>query len=463
MESLPLEILDHIFKYLSKVELAPIASVCKKWQELTRYTIYKTVKVKWKKLCSSKSFYVTKSLNLYREYDQNYVNFLYQVPIPWCDISPNYVDIINYCDPEKLTEFSLHDCGITDKDLKLALNRFIYLKTLCLSYCPSLGRMSWKLLQKSKTLKKLALRGTTMSDIYFRDILKNLNLFEIEMDAPNDLAESSFRWVIKETQLKVLSYHRLCTCLKSLHQIDQLINLEKLDLEGTFIYNEIFKKICRTLSKLYSINVGHCQITANGLCELKSLKRLTELNLNWNQITDDGLVHISKCTLLTHLDVGYSMTVITDEGIEQLTALQNLTHLDISINMMITDRSLLLIRSLSLLKYLNMANCICITDLGIKHLTELPLLHDLDISGCRSLTQDCMQYVREMKSLTVLHPFCQFEEFDMAWLGDRLIQICEFASEWSRWTNCPPRRTNFGKLGRLNGQPTPFDKLKVNL
>lgn len=399
--NLPAELIHYILSYLGQLDLSHLSHLNKDWNELTKYLLYRHVRLKWHNLKSSENFHLTERLVIKKGEEKHDTFQTSSEQIPWRDLQDEFLNVINVCDPNKLTMFSLQDCGITDKIMKSVLVRFNNLRTLCLFNCRSIGRYSWLALRKISTLKTLNLKNTSIKDKYLHDVLKDLELNVLEIGYPNKLLPGSFRWVTEETQLVSLKYHRVFICMNSLQQIDRLVNLEKLDLEGSFIGDNIFKKICSHLLKLKCLNVSHCQLDSGQCMEhLEELKYLNDLNLHGNNITDASLPYIAKCISLVHLNLSFNR-LITDEGILCLVSLENLKTLELSMNTELTNASAQTIAKMKSLQKLDVSNCIRIGDKGIRYISRLQTLTHLDVSGCELLTQECLKYTEKLVKLKV--------------------------------------------------------------
>lgn len=186
-------------------------------------------------------------------------------------------------------------------------------------------------------------------------------------------------------------------------------NLEELNLERCVKLTDKSMAALQNLPKLRSLNIGSIHgITDAGVHHLKGNTGLTYLGLFDNDhITNKGLAALKTMKAMRRLKL-WHLPKIDGAGLSFLSSMGELEHLDLSTCFGITDEGLEHIKSASrktsasCLKTLYLDNLPKITDAGVSHLAGHTNLEELTLIHCVLLTDECLQYFKNMSSLTYL-------------------------------------------------------------
>eukprot|EP00241_Pyramimonas_parkeae_P000007 CAMPEP_0114239022 /NCGR_PEP_ID=MMETSP0058-20121206/8229_1 /TAXON_ID=36894 /ORGANISM="Pyramimonas parkeae, CCMP726" /LENGTH=342 /DNA_ID=CAMNT_0001351157 /DNA_START=713 /DNA_END=1742 /DNA_ORIENTATION=- len=201
---------------------------------------------------------------------------------------------------------------------------------------------------------------------------------------------------------------RGCSTLAIEHfrDIGSLHSLTVLDLAHCRSVDDRCLKQLSGLSMLELLNLRDCQkVTGNGVSILVHHHPKLE-HLNIEDVKDLKLADLkalSRLTLLSTLDLGgvSSSTILSE--IEWMTSL---TRLDLAYSCRPTNESMHAISRLSLLKDLEVNNCMFVTDTGVAYIARLTCLTTLRLKGCNDITDRGAQSLSTMSSLTSLQIKC---------------------------------------------------------
>ncbi len=150
------------------------------------------------------------------------------------------------------------------------------------------------------------------------------------------------------------------------------------------------------LPKIRTLNLNRCEITDEGVENLRPLKQLRSLFLNDTKITDAGLEKLNNLPLLVELQI--AGTAAGDEGMKEIVKLPNLYALNVALLDRLTPRGIRTLASTHRLRFL------FLNELDIRGAsTELAMnpLEQLVLDGCTSSDID-IENISGIKTLTDL-------------------------------------------------------------
>ena len=210
--------------------------------------------------------------------------------------------------------------------------------------------------------------------------------------------------------------------LKNLHGLK---NLKALYLFGTDVSDGELQHLDE-LPNLESIDLGGCNVTTEGILQLRSSRKLKRLGLDdirpplndndigriasaWPnlesislgscQITDAGLSHVGNLRRLRYLNV--SRTQITDKGLGSLAGLSQLTTLHAN-NTRILDQGMVHLGAMESLEKLDL-NYTGISDRGLREVRGLTNLKRIYFLGTK-VTDDGLEYLKPLKTIEFVGP-----------------------------------------------------------
>lgn len=128
------------------------------------------------------------------------------------------------------------------------------------------------------------------------------------------------------------------------------VNLQSLDLSGSFIQNEDLVLIHNP--KLSFLSVANTIINSDGIAYIGKFPQLRSLNMEGTFINDSALLLIAKLNNLERLDIG--RTNVTDNGIKSLKN-SRISRLDLT-SLKITDEGMKTIGTMENLRELHLWN-----------------------------------------------------------------------------------------------------------
>ena len=252
----------------------------------------------------------------------------------------------------KLNKLTLVRSSITAVGMRYLLSLPL-LQKLDLSYCHNLNNECVEYISKNKTLIKLYLRNTKITDI--TPLIELPYLSKLDISYCKDIPEENmFRLsdIRSLTSLDVsytnASYHalRYIADLGILHTLKiTLSKEEKGDNINVLARHPTLEKLT-----LYQSNLSNGELRVIGtIANLKSLIMLDSLN-NYN---DRGLSELSKLSLLRELYLSNNSN-ITEKGLKSLTKLEHLTTLTLDKCRGFTNNILYVLLSFPSLQHLSL-------------------------------------------------------------------------------------------------------------
>uniref|UniRef100_K3W816 F-box domain-containing protein n=1 Tax=Globisporangium ultimum (strain ATCC 200006 / CBS 805.95 / DAOM BR144) TaxID=431595 RepID=K3W816_GLOUD len=341
-------------------------------------------------------------------------------------LSRSVLDVLQFS--TKLISLNLSGCRKIDDQSLGAIQRLQCLESLDLAL-RKIGRI--------RTLNTLILRGCNdisddgMSSLSGLECLQYVDARHCEEIRSLPISWTDIRVLLLgrtsfgEADAAVLQYMpklqeldlRSCRILKrGIEFINRLERLERLVLAETALTDAGLIEICKHNVYLKALDVSGTEVTdagTMGLANLKDLEvlsldtsgitnrslanltclpRLEKLDLFGASITDNGLLHLVPLRRLKELEI--CSGTISDRGVELISKITTLTSLNLSQNRNIHAKSLVYIRSLTELRYLNLSNT-SISALSLRHLYSLKELQSLSVYGC-ALTPSHIDVLRDI-------------------------------------------------------------------
>ncbi|GAM24599.1 hypothetical protein SAMD00019534_077740 [Acytostelium subglobosum LB1] len=235
----------------------------------------------------------------------------------------------------KLQVLNLSETQATEKSIQ-KLSK-LPLSDLSLSNCPGIGNQALFFITSfGNTLNRLDIVGTKIAGPGFVNLKRLPNLFEIKLPGRDSINDSS------------------------VHHLNQLVNIRKLDLSN-YIY-------------------------LNSVSTLSGLKYCTEMSLSNTKIGDDSMIALSQFLNLEILNL--DRTLVTDYGVGRLLTLG--LHTFSLMKTHINGNSFQALSAMSSLTSLNVSSNE-IEDDKVLPLTKLPNLTFIDLRGTKAFTS-CLKF-----------------------------------------------------------------------
>jgi len=327
-------------------------------------------------------------------------------------------------DNGKLEGLSLHDCALTNNDIR----RISQLRSLKRLYVHSLDLSGLDLgpLTVLGSLEQLTIKDAKIRESQLDFVRKLTRLFHIEISdcalsgdfllkIPNPKGVKSLdlsnirglrgsnlnRFFEKATAIQLLylasdnlaaadlsGIQNLTECgllwLKDNKALQgdicqycvRMRGLEYLTLAGTQVSDAAVDDLCR-LRSLVHLNLENTPI-GDGLRRVEGLDRLEKLSLANTRVGDTGMEGVVRSRNIKDLDI--SGTLVTDRGLVRLSGLKSLEVLGVS-KTNVTDRSLHALQELRNLGHLDLSGTM-VGD-GVAQLGTLELLTSLKLAGTK--------------------------------------------------------------------------------
>ena len=189
------------------------------------------------------------------------------------------------------------------------------------------------------------------------------------------------------------------------------VNLQSLDLSGSFIQNEDLALIHNP--KLSFLSVANTIINSDGIAYIGRLSQLRSLNMEGTFINDSALPMIAKLNSLTNVTdngikslknsrisrLDLTSLKITDEGMKTIGTMENLRELHLW-NTKIAAVDLNSFQSLKSLTVLTLAGTE-IGNEGVRYISKLPSLKSLNLSWTK-ITDLALESFRGNQTIEVL-------------------------------------------------------------
>ncbi len=279
-----------------------------------------------------------------------------------------------------------------------------------------------ELVASIKTIKRLDLSFTYVTDIGIKQLQQLRQLEELNLDTAEALTDISMAHLRGNPALRWLRVRGVDVTDAGMPYVGELKGLRTLDLSHTMV-GDVGLEHLPGLSELEDLKLGGNLVTGLNLNFLKLLPKLKRLNFNgiqrrnatcWTpRITDLDLETISLLSGLEELDLGIGVNLgmggkpaapgggncraggglqITDHGLSKLTKLKNLRRLGLS-GARLTPAGLKALHGLPI-ERLDLWNCAALDDSAADALVSIPTLVNLDLSyttigdeGLRRLAQ----------------------------------------------------------------------------
>ena len=259
-----------------------------------------------------------------------------------------------------------------------------------------------------KTLKRLDLSFTYVSDAGIESLQRAPQLEELTLDATEALTDAAASYLRANKQLRRLVLRGTDITDVGMPYLATLTGLKSLDLSHTMV-GDVGLESLPALSELEELDLGGTRITGINLNFLKLLPKLKKLSFNGIQrrnagacwtplISDLDLDNISLLSGLEDLNLGIGVSLgrtgvpvgagnchvtggiqLTDLGVAKLAKLTKLRRLDIS-GAKITTAAVKVLKGLPQLERLSLWNCTALDDSAAPELAALPNLAMLDLS-----------------------------------------------------------------------------------
>lgn len=233
-----------------------------------------------------------------------------------------------------------------------------------------------------RQLRILQARGVAWSEDGLEALGEMTNLEFLDISRCVGPCAGDFGVLGRLTQLKHLDISFCELDADDLLALTSLRHLELLRLKGCSTAEMGDAMQClRFLPTITSLNLSQCDLTdADLLSFLPHLHRIRWLHIKQcSRITGVGAAALASLTGLMHLNA--EGTHIGDEGLSHLAGLSLLEELDVSHSDKITNRGLVHLQRLERLRDLNLTSCVRISDEGVSLLCSLPALANLRIDG----------------------------------------------------------------------------------
>ena len=377
--TLPLEVLESIWRFCDRRSLHRL-SVCSKISNyLLTPVIFENICIKWdllKKdtsLFSFQPFMFTSRLRLYQDFN---IDYPILSVIKERNLVQNFKLIIDHCDPSKLCSLSIADKSILNEDFVTVFQPLTSLKVVTLKYC-MVVQNTIKSLSSLEHLRKLTLSHCRLR---YQEYGTLYRLHDLCIEECVGIDEENLK-INEITGLQQLTLRRNYSMgdvrgAVSIRTLNKLVELKYLDISGSsvsyatdFLQLKVLKhlKLCDIicfselcldyLPQLTELYMNGCRSTNSQLKSLQKLKCLRILSVAQNGLLDLGLVYISQLVSLKELDISNNKS-ITNEGIKYLKSLVSLEKLNVSDCYQLTVECLIYIDNLSSLKKLYVENTI---------------------------------------------------------------------------------------------------------
>jgi Leucine-rich repeat (LRR) protein len=265
------------------------------------------------------------------------------------------------------------------------------------------------LLVEIKTIKRLDLSFTYVTDIGIKKLQQLRQLEELNLDTAEFVTDISMAYLRANPALRWLRVRGVDITDAGMPYVGQLTGLRTLDLSHTML-GDVGLEHLPSLSELEDLKIGGDMITGLNLNFLKLLPKLKRLSFNgiqrrnagacWTpRITDLDLDTISLLSGLEELDLGVGLNLgmggkpaapgggncrvtgglqVTDLGLSKLATLKNLRRLTLS-GARLTPAGLKVLQGLPL-ERLSLWNCPALDDAAAEVLGSIPTLASLDVS-----------------------------------------------------------------------------------
>jgi Leucine-rich repeat (LRR) protein len=382
----------------------------------------------------------------------------WQVPAP--NVRPPPPTTRLECDLSAMQELRYLDIGhskICDENLDSLSPLLIDLN---LSNCYQLTDVGISKLSRFPRLQVLRLTHTSLMDL--RPLSRLLELRVLHCAFTNVLeSDLSLLRPLRKLETLHLSFRLSDVGLEAISDLTSLREIEVCEE----ITDAGLRSMAR-LSNLLSLDLQCCDITDDGLLSLSGLRNLKTLNVSFTPISD-----ISLGLVLPFLQSLESLSAVRcpvqGRGLGALTMVPNLTMLDVSqckqletlpalpamhrllisdcprlqnlqplaaskslsdlqwsfsglgynlVQVASVDDGLQILRTLPMLRVLNLARTHTLTERGISLLGQMMNLRELDLSFCQ-LTKDCIQNLKQLPLTTLKLSYTNLTPADLVGIG----------------------------------------------
>jgi hypothetical protein len=263
-----------------------------------------------------------------------------------------------------------------------------------------------QLLAGIKTIKKLDLSFTYVTDRGIKSLLQLRQLEDLNLDTAELVTDASMATLRNVPALRKLKVRGVDITDAGMPYVGQMTGLRSLDLSYTML-EDVGLENLPALSELEELKLGGNMITGLNLNFLKLLPKLKRLSLNGSQrrnagacwtprITDLDLETISLLSGLEDLDLGIGISL----GKGGKPAAQGGGNCRLTGGLQITDLGLGKLSKLKNLKRLNVSGA-KLTPAGLKVLAALPL-ERLSLWACEGLDDSAAAVLAEIPTLAMI-------------------------------------------------------------
>lgn len=190
-----------------------------------------------------------------------------------------------------------------------------------------------------------------------------------------------------------------CVPLKDsdLRQLNQLVNLTRLNFSWTFLTGRGFEDL-KPLVNVEEVVLEHCSLLyfeGETLSSLSAFPKLRSLNLSGSPVTNKGLLAMQTVGL-ARLNLS-GCTTFTDAGLAGIRTFVNLFDLNLSCSN-VTDLGLPYLADLVNLRNLAL-RVTAITGIGFMALSNLICLESLDVGYCTEFGDEGLSHLRPFQNL----------------------------------------------------------------
>ena len=332
MEKLPPEIFEGIFNYCTVKDILNVACCSRRYHSMVKPFLWRCVNIPVSFLfCNGpdlQNLKYTTSLRILDTYNGETLD----------EDSPDNEDLLRgalenglllakllcYCNPLKISSLHTSLCG---KGLEYVSEILCHVKSLKLT-CHD--QINGEKLDKLVELEELILRGYHFTSGSLREIIKGDKLIRLKIHHCESLNQDSLVTIGQKVDLQ-----RLLIRFSSVERkvdntpLCSLTNLTHLTIKAAFSSNGL-QQLCRSLTKLKSLNLSRSRFKSEGLAEIQCLTSLTRLSLKFcGGITDRCLDYLVNPLPLKSLCFSSDLFTpdlfnLTKLGISRLNTLRSL-------------------------------------------------------------------------------------------------------------------------------------------
>ena len=315
---------------------------------------------------------------------------------------------------------------------------------LDLNYAVTFNDTGMASLKGKKTLQRLYLRGTSITDAGIQNLSELTNLVELDLSDVK-MTDAGLSYLAGLTKLRRLNLQSADVTDAGIDVLKNMPELEELSLYRTKVSNAGLAKLSG-LKSLRSVDLRYSRVTSSGVRDLTSRLpkaeflilessnpepkramaasavatrgdtaiaewlraiggkvqmsdgKITAVSLNGTSITDKEFVVLTKLPQLRDLSLQH--TEISTLGLEQLAAVRSIERLDLG-HTLLGDSALPMLASLTSLRVLDLPSTL-IDGTGLAALKALPNLREIDL-GNAPIGDEGMAQLAQLTNLEAIN------------------------------------------------------------